>query len=103
MARNEPLLICLQLDDVFDEFNTRPCGAASLAQVHEARLRSNGERVAVKVQHATVRPRAAVDTKTMEIFIKLAHYVFKEFSLMWLGMFDAIQCVQMCEIVAINF
>nr|CAD2132431.1 unnamed protein product [Meloidogyne enterolobii] len=39
------------LDDVFDEFNSQPCGAASLAQVHKARLKSTGEYVAVKLQH----------------------------------------------------
>lgn len=78
----------MQLDDVFDEFNLQPCGAASLAQVHEARLRSTGQRVAVKVQHATVKPRSKVDIATMEVFLKFAHYIFRDFSLMWLGMIN---------------
>lgn len=38
------------LADLFDDFETAPLGAASMAQVHRARL-AGGERVAVKVQY----------------------------------------------------
>jgi predicted unusual protein kinase regulating ubiquinone biosynthesis (AarF/ABC1/UbiB family) len=40
-------------EDVFAEFETRPFAAASLGQVHRARLKS-GERVAVKVQYPAI-------------------------------------------------
>lgn len=40
-----------RLDDVFSEFDREPLGAASVAQVHRARLAASGEVVAVKVQY----------------------------------------------------
>jgi predicted unusual protein kinase regulating ubiquinone biosynthesis (AarF/ABC1/UbiB family) len=38
-----------KLEDVFSEFDEKAIAAASLAQVHRARLRSTGEEVAVKL------------------------------------------------------
>lgn len=55
------------MDEVFTDFNRTPCGAASLAQVYEAKLRESGERVAVKIQHSKVKMRSAVDIATMEV------------------------------------
>ncbi|CAD5231580.1 unnamed protein product [Bursaphelenchus xylophilus] len=72
-----------ELEDVFEYFNPEPCGAASLAQVHEARLKS-GERVAVKIQHPKVRDRSVMDVATMELFARIADYLFSDFKLMWL-------------------
>src|SRR5215467_3727917 len=40
---------------VFAEFDERPMAAASIAQVHRARLKS-GERVVVKIQRPNIRP-----------------------------------------------
>lgn len=59
------------IDEVFEEFEETPFAAASLSQVHRARLRENGERVVVKVQ----RPHA------MEYF----HYDFR-----WVSFFTLI-------------
>uniref|UniRef100_A0AC35GMF8 Protein kinase domain-containing protein n=1 Tax=Panagrolaimus sp. PS1159 TaxID=55785 RepID=A0AC35GMF8_9BILA len=73
-----------ELDDVFSSFNTQPCGVASLAQVHEATLKSTNEKVAVKIQHPKVKSRSTVDIATMEIFIKIADKLFPDFKLMWL-------------------
>uniref|UniRef100_A0A914LHA4 ABC1 atypical kinase-like domain-containing protein n=1 Tax=Meloidogyne incognita TaxID=6306 RepID=A0A914LHA4_MELIC len=72
------------LNDVFDEFNSQPCGAASLAQVHKARLKSTGEYVAVKLQHPHVRARSFVDIVTMELFVGIAAFVFPNLHLNWL-------------------
>ena len=41
-----------KIEDVFSEFDKKPLASASLAQVHKAKLKSTGETVAVKVQHA---------------------------------------------------
>lgn len=69
---------------MFSEFNPVPCGAASLAQVHEARLASNGQRVAVKIQHPHVKARSHVDIATMELLVRVASWLFPDLHLMWL-------------------
>lgn len=38
-----------KIEDVFSEFDKEAIAAASLAQVHRARLKSTGEEVAVKL------------------------------------------------------
>ena len=69
MVREE--LNVANIDEVFSEFSPTPLGTASLAQVHKARLRSNGEVVAVKVQHPTVRSNSEQDMARMESALAL--------------------------------
>ena len=38
------------ISDAFEEFDPKPIGVASLAQVHIGRLRDSGQEVAVKVR-----------------------------------------------------
>ncbi|CDJ66370.1 hypothetical protein, conserved [Eimeria necatrix] len=71
------------LDEVFQHFDETPVGAASLAQVHFAVL-SNGQPVAVKVQHADVRKLAEVDTRVVEVLTKVAAKIFPEVRFEWL-------------------
>ncbi|CAB3396561.1 unnamed protein product [Caenorhabditis bovis] len=73
-----------KVDDIFSEFSDKPVGAASLAQVHVARLKSTNEKVAVKVQHKRVYKNSRTDMNTMELLVNIADAVFPEFKLMWL-------------------
>lgn len=61
------------IEDVFVDFEVRPLAAASVAQVHRARLRT-GETVVVKVQRPGVREQIKTD---LEILAGLA-YVLKQ-------------------------
>ncbi|HEV8615753.1 MAG TPA: AarF/UbiB family protein [Methylomirabilota bacterium] len=54
----------VRLSKAFDEFEPTPLAAASLGQVHRARLR-DGRRVAVKVQRPGVRERVAEDLEAL--------------------------------------
>ena len=41
-------------EDLFDEFETQAFAAASLGQVHRARLKGTGEQVAIKIQYPSI-------------------------------------------------
>lgn len=58
-------------DEVFAEIETEPLAAASVAQVHRARLHS-GERVVVKVQRSTARAQVTAD---LDIVRRLAAWL----------------------------
>ena len=53
-----------RLEDIFSFFDTKPIAAASIAQVHAARLRS-GEEVVVKVQRPSVSELVRKDLRVM--------------------------------------
>jgi ubiquinone biosynthesis protein len=59
------------LDQVFEQFDEQPLAAASIAQVHTARLRS-GEEVVVKVLRPGVRARIEMDLEVMYQLARLA-------------------------------
>lgn len=63
------IYLCLKADKIFSEIDPVPLGAASLAQVHKAKLRSTGENVAVKVQHSYVREDAKIDIAIIEVLL----------------------------------
>jgi len=44
-----------KIEDVFSEFDEDALAAASLAQVHKAKLKSTGEVVAVKIQYPRLK------------------------------------------------
>jgi ubiquinone biosynthesis protein len=48
------------VEELFDQFEEQPMASASIGQVHQARLKT-GEKVAVKVQHADIERKVAVD------------------------------------------
>ncbi|KAF5393286.1 hypothetical protein D9757_000603 [Collybiopsis confluens] len=73
------------ISDLFVEFDPEPVGVASLAQVHVARLRETGEKVAVKLQHPHLTEFADVDMEMVEVSLGWIKYWFPEFELTWLG------------------
>jgi aarF domain-containing kinase len=58
--------------DVFSEWVASPVAAASIGQVHKARLRSTGEYVAVKVQYPGMEAKFRSDIATVIRFCRLA-------------------------------
>ncbi|QSF42822.1 ABC1 kinase family protein [Paenibacillus tianjinensis] len=58
------------ISEIFAEFSTAPIAAASLGQVHRATLRT-GEEVAVKVMRPGVEDIIAIDSKSIQIAIRL--------------------------------
>lgn len=73
------------ISDLFSTFAERPVGAASLAQVHVATLRSNGQQVAVKVQHPHLAEWANLDMKLTALTFKALKFFFPDYDLEWLS------------------
>ncbi len=61
------------LEDIFDEFGQEPIAAASLAQVHRAKLQDTGEYVAVKVQRPNIENIIKSDLYILDIIATLIH------------------------------
>ncbi|MCK5459588.1 AarF/ABC1/UbiB kinase family protein [Candidatus Parcubacteria bacterium] len=57
------------IDELFVEFNDRPVAAASLSQVHKAKL-ANGEVVAVKIQRPNIKERIKSDISILFDLVK---------------------------------
>ncbi len=56
-------------EEVFDEFETTAFAAASLGQVHRARLKGSGQRVAVKIQYPNISRTIRADFANMMAFL----------------------------------
>jgi predicted unusual protein kinase regulating ubiquinone biosynthesis (AarF/ABC1/UbiB family) len=67
---------------VFDNFNDIPLAAALLRQVHQARLRSMGKRVAIKIQSLRLRD---IYDKDLAITWKIARLVDSFGRVVWVG------------------
>lgn len=70
-----------RLEDQFADFSREPIAAASLAQVHEARLHS-GERVAVKVQYPEIESLVHTDLSSLGALFRAVGYLESDFDLM---------------------
>ncbi|KAM0715464.1 hypothetical protein Q7P37_008962 [Cladosporium fusiforme] len=73
------------IDDYFEEFNRRPIGTASLAQVHMAKLKGTGEEVAVKVQHPALDEWAKLDLVLTRFSFSTLKRFFPEYDMTWLS------------------
>ncbi len=65
------------LSEVFEQFDETPLAAASIAQVHTARLRT-GEDVVVKIVRPGVREKIERDLEVMYVVARLAHRYARE-------------------------
>ncbi len=66
------------LDRVFAEIDETPLAAASLAQVHRARLRS-GEAVAIKIQYPEIGKLAGIDLGSVRRVARVAQHLRTDF------------------------
>lgn len=73
------------LSDYFDDFDPVPIGVASLAQVHVARWKETGEKVAVKLQHPHLAEFCEIDMEMVEVSLGWIKHWFPEFEFTWLG------------------
>jgi aarF domain-containing kinase len=73
------------INDLFSEFNPEPIGVASLAQVHSGILRSNGKKVAIKLQHPELQRFAKLDISTVTLIVKFIKWAAPKFQFDWLA------------------
>jgi aarF domain-containing kinase len=74
-----------KFNEYFDEFDIKPIGVASLAQVHKAKLRENGQEVAVKLQHPSLSKFVPLDVALTKFVFDMMYKVFPDYPLTWLG------------------
>lgn len=72
------------LEEIFEEFDWKPLGVASLAQVHKARLRASEEWVAVKFQHPRLDEFSRIDLQTVTFIIDNIKRIFPDFGFEWI-------------------
>lgn len=73
------------LESMFATFDPVPLGTASLAQVHKATLKDNGEEVAVKIQHPSLKEFVPLDVFMTAIVFRMIDFFFPEYPLQWLS------------------
>ena len=72
------------LEEIFSEFDLKPLKSGSIAQVHRATLKENGQQVAVKIQHSGLQEEVMLDIKIVEIMVGVGESLFSEFNFDWL-------------------
>ena len=65
------------VEDIFEEFYNEPIAAASIGQVHEAKLK-NGDEVVVKVQRPGIEDKVKADLELIERFTGILEQVYPE-------------------------
>ena len=70
--------LCASLDSLFATFDPTPVGSASIGAVHIATLKSDGRRVAVKVQYPEAQKFFALDFATILFFFEIINPMLVE-------------------------
>ncbi len=65
------------MSDVLTDISAQPVAAASLAEVYQATLVSDGRRVAVKIQRPGLEKKVALDFYVLRRALALAQKAFK--------------------------
>lgn len=73
------------ISDYFESFDKVPIGAASLAQVHRAKMKDTGQEVAVKVQHPALQEWVPLDLALTRYTFHTLKWWFPEYDLSWLS------------------
>ena len=63
------------ISQIFSEFKKEPLGSASIAQVYQATLKENGQKVVVKVQRSGIREKMQQDVKLMHRAVRLLSHM----------------------------
>ncbi|MCL2724738.1 MAG: AarF/UbiB family protein [Polyangiaceae bacterium] len=63
-----------QISELFADFHRAPLASASLGQVHEAHVRSDGRHVVVKVQHQDIDEIVRLDLMTIRRIMAIVHF-----------------------------
>jgi ubiquinone biosynthesis protein len=63
------------IEDIFEYFDEKPLGSASIGQVHRGRLHT-GDEVVIKVQRKDARKKIETDLSLLREFIKLTENFF---------------------------
>jgi len=71
------------VEDVFAEFQQEAIAAASLAQVHRAKLRAGGVDVAVKLQYPGLESAIAADVATFAALTNLVSFIYRDLQFNW--------------------
>lgn len=71
------------IGDVFSEFRTEAVAAASLAQVHSAKLKGSGNHVAVKLQYPGLEAAVASDLATFAALTSLVGFFYRDLQFKW--------------------
>ena len=72
------------MSDIFSYLSPEPIAAASLAEVYDGRLKSTGERVAVKLQYIDLQDRFAGDMLTIRLILYALGSLFPKFDFGWM-------------------
>lgn len=81
---NEDLLYIIEetygknINELFEDFDYQSLGSASIAQVHSAKLKSDGTKVVLKIQRRDIYKRMEQDIKLMRRAAKMVQKVRKE-------------------------